>query len=135
MAETKELEGFDEFWVAYPRKRDKIAAMRMYKRALKMTTSAEILRAARLYAGEVSGKAEQFTKHAATWLNAGGWGNYPPPAKPVDPAGYYASFISHEMDAWTAYGRSIGKSYPKDRSGGWYFPTQWPPGYESTKAA
>lgn len=30
-------------------------------------------------------------------------------------------------DAWDAYGRTIGKTYPRDRSGGWWFPTLEPP--------
>ncbi len=134
MVEKPKLDGFDEFWRAFPRKREKIAAMRMYARALKMTTAAEILRAAKLYAAEVAGKEDRFIKYPSGWLNGGRWGDYPQPVKPPEyadgftPHGFYAKFTSPEMEAWTAYGRSIGKSYPKDRSGGWYFPSRWPPG-------
>ena len=81
MVEKPNLDGFDAFWTAYPKKRDKIAAMKMYARALKLTTSAEILRAAKLFAGERAGQEEKYTPYPATWLNAGGWGNYPPPAE------------------------------------------------------
>jgi hypothetical protein len=124
----RELEGFDEFWAAYPKRKDKIAAMRMYARALKMTTSAEILRAAKLYAGEVAGKEDRFTKYPATWLNAGSWANYSQPVITSAPVGFYASFTSRELEAWDEYGRKTrGHGYPRDRRGGWLFPTQWPP--------
>jgi hypothetical protein len=130
MTEKLNLDGFDLFWAAYPKKRDKIAAMKMYARALKMTTSAEILRAAKLYAGERAGQEERYTQYPATWLNAGGWGNYPPleelAAKTL--CGFYAAFTSPEREAWDAYGRAVrGRDYPKDKQGGWYFPSRWPP--------
>lgn len=41
--------------------------------------------------------------------------------------GFYAAFASEELDAWAAHERLIGKSYPRDKAGGWRFPTQWPP--------
>jgi hypothetical protein len=128
MIEKPDLNGFDEFWAAYPKRKDKIAAMRMYARALKMTTSAEILRAAKLYAGEVAGKEERFTKYPATWLNAGGWANYSQPVITSAPVGFYAKFTSPEREAWDRYGRETrGRDYPKDKQGGWYFPSRWPP--------
>lgn len=37
---------------------------------------------------------------------------------------------SEELEAWDAYGlKTTGKSFPRDRNGGWRFPQQWPPGY------
>lgn len=131
MEESKEIEGFGEFWKAYPRKRDKIAAMKMFKRALKNSTSAEILRAAKLYASERQGKDEAFTKHPSTWLNAGGHLDYPQAVEIAAPQGFYAAFTSAELDAWNAHGRRTkGINYPQDKAGGWYFPSQWPPGEE-----
>lgn len=42
--------------------------------------------------------------------------------------GHYAQFGSPELDAWDAFGRAtIGRTYPRDKAGGWRFPTQWPP--------
>lgn len=133
----EDLEGFDEFWKVYPRRVAKQAAIRMYKRALKLTTSAEILRAAKRYMGERYGKDEAFTKHPATWLNAGCWDDYPQVEETKNAsAGFYAAFTSEELDAWNAYGRKTkGLNYPADKRGGWYFPTQWPPGYQTERAA
>lgn len=56
-----------------------------------------------------------------------------PPATQADVgpvSGFYAKFGSEEQDAWDRYGHAKrGKAFPRDRSGGWRFPSQWPPGY------
>lgn len=131
-----EPEGFYTFWAVYPRRVGKLAAIKAYKRALKVSTAAEILRGAKLYADERRGKEETFTKHPAGWLHAGHYGNYAPEQPRANaPAGFYASFTSAELDAWNAYGRRTkGLNYPQDKRGGWFFPTQWPPGYEERAA-
>src|SRR5262249_55594530 len=104
------LNGFDEFWEIYPRKVAKQAAIRMYKRALKLTTPATILSAATRYARERSGKDIEFTKHPATWLNGERWQDYTSvpsvlPA-PKAPAGVYVKFTDSEaLEAWDAYRR------------------------------
>lgn len=67
------LDGFDEFWSVFPRKVARLDAMRMYKRALKNASAAEIYRGALRYASERKGANPKFTKHPATWLNAGCW--------------------------------------------------------------
>lgn len=71
------LEGFDEFWLIYPRKVAKEAARRMYRKALKLTTPAEILRGVQQYAAERKGADPKYTKHPATWLNSGCWNDEP----------------------------------------------------------
>jgi hypothetical protein len=36
------------------------------------------------------------------------------------------------LAAWDAYGRAkTGKPYPRNRRGGWHFPSKWPPGHEA----
>jgi hypothetical protein len=46
----------------------------------------------------------------------------------AESSGFYAKFGSGELEAWDAYGRRTrGSSYPRDKAGGWRFPTQWPP--------
>jgi hypothetical protein len=36
------------------------------------------------------------------------------------------------LAAWDAYGRQTrGKAYPRNRRGGWRFPTKWPPGHQA----
>lgn len=45
--------------------------------------------------------------------------------------GFYAKFGSEEQDAWDAYAKAKnGKTFPRDRNGGWRYPAQWPPGYQ-----
>lgn len=52
-----------------------------------------------------------------------------PPSKsePVELSGFYVRFASPEMDAWDRWELENKKRYPRDRSGGWRFPSQWPP--------
>lgn len=51
------------------------------------------------------------------------------------PVGFYAKFGSEEQDAWDRYGRETrSKAFPRDKSGGWNFPTRWPPGYKPQAA-
>lgn len=52
----------------------------------------------------------------------------------VEQTGFYASFSSKELEAWEAYERTSGKKHPRDRSGGWRFPTQWPPDHQEDAA-
>jgi hypothetical protein len=36
------------------------------------------------------------------------------------------------LAAWDDYGRqTTGKAYPRNRRGGWHFPSKWPPGHEA----
>lgn len=129
-----ELNGFDEFWKAYPRRVGKQEALKMYKRTLKLTTPEHIIKAAKKYAAERAGQDAQFTKHPGSWLNAGRWGDYDTdltkaPAAAAEPAKVYVKFI--DRDAWDEYGRRVnGKTYPRDRAGGWWFPTPTPPNSE-----
>jgi hypothetical protein len=42
--------------------------------------------------------------------------------------GFHADDGSPELDAWDAHNRATkGKNLPRDRSGGWTVPSQWPP--------
>ncbi len=133
MTELKHPERFEEFWSAFPRKRAKLAALKAYARALKITTAAKILDGAKRYAVDRRGMDETFTKHAATWLNAGCWADYDTDLTviPGEPRGamvtirVYVPF--HKRDAWDQWGRAHGKTYPRDRHGGWWFPAPAPP--------
>lgn len=74
---------------------------------------------------------------AATWRN---WirtsgeklGKTPqgPAAAQAQQSGFYAAFGSPEQDAWDRYGQeNRGRSFPRDKAGGWRHPSRWPPGY------
>ena len=120
---------FTEFWNIYPRRIARLAAMKAYARARKSASKDKIHAAAKRYAAERANQDKTFTKHAATWLNAGCWDDYEPEIKPTMPIdsmiGIYLSFT--EREPWDEYGRRTGKSWPRDSKGGWWFPCRLPP--------
>lgn len=131
MKEDLELSAkFTEFWTWFPRRVAKQAAFRAFKKALKLTTADKIIEGAKRYAAERWGQDIQYTAHPATWINRGSYDDYQPQPEPtlMTQRGFYAAFCSAELDAWEQYGRAKnGKGFPRDRNGGWWFPTQWPP--------
>lgn len=62
-----------EFWPSYPRKVGKGQALKAYRAARKQSDCQTITAGARRYAAERAGQDQQFTRHAATWLNGQGW--------------------------------------------------------------
>lgn len=73
-------DGFGVFWDAYPRKVAKAAAEKAYAKALANGADpALILAGAEFYALERKLQDPQYTKHPATWLNAGCWQDEPDP--------------------------------------------------------
>ena len=74
---------FEEFWQAYPRKKDKRAAWKAWKAALKRADPETIISAAR---AEARRPCElKYRKYPATWLNADAWENEPD--QPMQPPG------------------------------------------------
>lgn len=65
------------FWGAYPRKVGKGQARKAWAKAIKTTDPAEIITAAKRYAGQRRGEDPQFTAHPATWLNGERWADQP----------------------------------------------------------
>jgi hypothetical protein len=76
---------FDRWWDQYPRRVDKESARKAYARVIKAgrATPDELLAGAMRYAAEKAGEDPRFTKHPATWLNAGSWANEPLAPRPV----------------------------------------------------
>jgi len=72
---------FDSFWSNYPKKVDKGAAVRAFKKALKTSPAPEIIEGAKRYAEDPNLPDKQFVKNPATWLNAEAWNNGPIPAR------------------------------------------------------
>lgn len=48
-------------------------------------------------------------------------------ARKSEGEGFYAMFGSPELEAWEQHERSTGRTFPRDKRGGWQFPAQWPP--------
>jgi hypothetical protein len=71
--------GFEDFWRAYPLHKAKAAAEKAYQKIIrtKRATPEQIVEGALRYADERRGQDPQYTKHAATWLNAECWNDEP----------------------------------------------------------
>jgi biotin operon repressor len=72
---------FYSFWSYYPKKVDKGAAVRAFKKALKTSPATEVIEGAKRYAEDPNLPDKQFVKNPATWLNAEAWNNGPLPAR------------------------------------------------------
>lgn len=72
---------FEEFWNHYPKKVDKGAALRAFRKAAKIEDVALIINGAERYAEDPNLPEKQFIKNPATWLNAEAWNNGPLPAR------------------------------------------------------
>lgn len=72
---------FDSFWSYYPKKVDKGAAVRAFRKAIKNNDVKEIIEGAIRYASDVNLPEKQFIKNPATWLNAEAWNNGPLPQR------------------------------------------------------
>jgi hypothetical protein len=72
---------FEAFWVHYPKKVDKGAALRAFKKAAKQHPVSEVIDGAKRYAEDPNLPEKQFIKNPATWLNAESWANGPLPKR------------------------------------------------------
>lgn len=72
---TKEPDGFEEFWAAYPRRLAKGTARKAYAKAITKIEPTALLRAVKRQANAWTreGKEQQFIPHPATWLNGERW--------------------------------------------------------------
>jgi hypothetical protein len=55
--------------------------------------------------------------------------------RPTPTSGPQMVFVLAEDPAFAAWDAYHGKKNPKNRNGGWHFPSKWPPGYEPKEAA
>jgi hypothetical protein len=72
---------FDSFWESYPKKVDKGAALRAFRKAIKNQDPAVVIAGAKAYAEDPNLPEKQFIKNPATWLNAEAWANGPLPKR------------------------------------------------------
>jgi hypothetical protein len=70
---TAMLANFSQFWLAYPRREGKGAALKAYKNALKRASFDEIKAGAERYAKICADREKQYIKQPTTWLNADCW--------------------------------------------------------------
>lgn len=72
---------FESFWENYPKKVDKGAAIRAFRKAIKNLDPALVIDGAKAYAQDPNLPEKQFIKNPATWLNAEAWNNGPLPKR------------------------------------------------------
>lgn len=70
---------FEAFWVKYPLKKAKAAALKAYRAVITkgLATHDQLMAGVLRYAAERSGQDPRWTKHPATWLNGGCWSDEP----------------------------------------------------------
>jgi hypothetical protein len=99
-ARAAPAESFQEFWSVYPRRVAKESARRAFERALNAGAAPETLIAgAKRYAIERAGQEPRYTKHPATWLNAGCWEDEAPGAPVIDEHGNVVAIEQAQQQA------------------------------------
>lgn len=73
-------DAFEDFWSAYPIKRDKGKALKAWEKATRRTDPDNILAGATRYR-EDPNRSDQYTKYAEGWLNGDGWEDEPLPTR------------------------------------------------------
>jgi hypothetical protein len=77
---VEQVDWFDRFWMAYPRKVGKPAARRAFQTAMKKSPLVEIGDGLRRWQAYWTWRnAPQFIPHPSTWLNQERWNDDPPP--------------------------------------------------------
>jgi hypothetical protein len=131
---------FEEFRTGYPRGEDDWKPVeRRYRAILKSgVTHATLMVGVKKLIRETSGRQQAHIVRADNWLSQGGWkvAEAEQAANQVATqrlqTKFYAKEDSPERQAWDDHGRRVqGKTYPRDRNGGWYFDSRWPPGHEA----
>ena len=72
-----QLDQFDQFWRAYPRRVGKGAARTKFERALKLTTFETIMAGLHRQLAFYTTREQQFIPHPATWLHQERWDDEP----------------------------------------------------------
>ena len=73
-------ERFDEFWMLYPRKVEKVEARKVFAKVWKKHGQ-DVLDGVRRMANDPNLPPKQYVPYPASWLNAGGWTNEPYPER------------------------------------------------------
>ncbi|WP_024337996.1 hypothetical protein [Bradyrhizobium japonicum] len=133
---------FEEFWKAYPRRdgpNPRKPAEQKFNALTKTGVDPDaMIDAAKRLAAEESRRGKigtQFIPQAITWLNQQRWSDHAATAFAADD-GMIEVLDQLQLEAWDEYGKQhLGKPYPRNRKGGWRFPSKWPPGYEANMVA
>lgn len=74
--------GFDEFYTAFPRRKDRLKAEKAWRAARRKGVTADhMIEVAGRYAVETRGREARYVLLPASWLNAGSYDNDPEPER------------------------------------------------------
>ena len=79
--DISQTDSFKEFWELYPKKVDKGAAVRAFRKALKHYDAKDVIEGAKRYGEDPNLPEKRYVKNPATWLNAEAWNNPPLPER------------------------------------------------------
>jgi hypothetical protein len=130
--QSREVDGFEDFWAVYPRKTGKGAARKAFRNATLTADPNILFHAAERYAA--SKLDPKFTPHPATWLNQERWLDEelqpkpaPEPFKGTSNGQVFVKQGTDAFDAWSrVWKRTKGISPPTNQDGGWFFPSEYP---------
>lgn len=133
----KASEDFETLKKVYPRRKGNYgwkAAERKFNSLVKTGVDPKAIIAAAKRLGETLSArvGTEYIPMPASWLNSEDFLDLAVTAfdQPADD-GLIEVTNQDQLDAWDEYGRQTkGSSYPRNRVGGWRFPSKWPPGYE-----
>jgi hypothetical protein len=72
-----QMDQFEQFWRAYPRRIGKGAARKAFEKALKLATVEEIMTGLSRQLSYYASREQQFIPHPTTWLNQERWADEP----------------------------------------------------------
>jgi uncharacterized protein YdaU (DUF1376 family) len=130
--QSREVDGFEDFWAVYPRKTGKGGARKAFRTATLTADPNILFHAAERYAA--SKPDLKFTPHPATWLNQERWLDdelqpkpAPEPFKGTSNGQVFVKQGTDAFDAWSRWWRKTkGVSAPTNQDGGWFFPSEYP---------
>ena len=127
-------EAFEQFWNAYPTDKmmSKSNASKQFAKLSPEDRQAAIAAVAPFKVW-LAGQKDYRTLHAERFISQRRFDGFMPDesAPRLVASNFYAKAGSEELEAWDAHLRlTKGKSAPRDREGGWYFPSEWPPNEE-----
>lgn len=132
---------FEEFWKSFPRRdgpNPRKPAEQKFLALAKTGVDPDVMIAGvKQLAIDESRRGNigtRFIPQAVTWLSQQRWTDHAAAAFADD--GLVHVIDTLQLEAWDSHGvKTRGKPYPRDKFGGWRFPSKWPPGYEANIAA
>ena len=127
-------EVFEQFWDAYPTDKmmSKSNASKQFTK-LSPEDRQAVIAAVEPFKVWLAGQKDYRTLHAERFISQRRFDGFRPDegTPRLVASNFYAKAESAELEAWDAYWRlTKGKSAPRDKYGGWYFPAEWPPNEE-----